>query len=65
LQTLVSAASWLSAAERDAVPSGLINQRRGVTMRRDDVALDGIDVQNLVDKGVFVEKRRGLVGARA
>lgn len=54
VQTLVSAASWLSAAERDAVSSVLMNQHRGVTMRRDDVALDGIDVETLVDKGVFV-----------
>ena len=60
LRTLISAASWLSAAERDAVSSVLMNQRRGVTMRRDDVALDGIDVQNLVDRGVLVERDEGL-----
>jgi hypothetical protein len=37
-----------------------MNQRRSVTMRRDDVALDGIDVETLVDKGVFVESNNGL-----
>jgi hypothetical protein len=60
LQTLISAASWLSATERNAVSSVLMSQRCGVAMRRDDAALDGVDVQNLVDKGVLAENEDGL-----
>jgi len=60
MQTLIRAASWLSAAERDAASFVLANQRRAVITRRDELTPYGIDVDNLIRKGVFVERNEGL-----
>jgi hypothetical protein len=60
LHKLAEVARSLSVAERDAVSHVLANQWVGTTTQRGDVANYGIDVEKLIQRGIFVESDEGL-----